>query len=99
MSPMYNADDWSEEFNIKLKYEPMSDSTINKVLVQYKNDDILNYIKELWNLIDYQRKLVSDYNKQIIALKHKEAWKRYDPPEEKFKVSIDKPPKSGNMSC
>ena len=31
--------------------------------------------------------------------KHKEAWKKYDPPEQSFKVSIDKPPKSGNMSC
>ena len=38
MSPMYNADDWSEEFNIELKYEPMSQSTINKILIQYKND-------------------------------------------------------------
>jgi hypothetical protein len=96
---MYNADDWSEEFNIELKYEPMSHSTINKILIQYKNHDILNYIKELWNLIDYQRKLISDYNKEIIALKHKEAWKRYDLPESKFIPSIDKPTKSGNMSC
>lgn len=99
MSPMYNPDDWSKEFNIELKYDPMSSSTINKILVQYKNEDILNYIKELWNLIDYQKKIISDYNKEIIALKHKEAWKRYDLPDEKFKVSVDKPPKSGNMSC
>lgn len=99
MSPMYNPDDWSEEFSIQLKYEPMSDSTINKILTQYKHDEILNYVKELWNLIDYQRKLICDYNKQIVAFKHKEAWKRYDLPESKFQVGVDKPPKSGNMSC
>jgi hypothetical protein len=77
----------------------MSSTTVNKILIQYKNDDIINYIKELWNLIDYQRKLISEYNKEIIAFKHKEAWKRYDLPDEKFKVCVDKPPKSGNMSC
>ena len=99
MSPVYNPDDWSEEFNIQLKYEPMSDSTINKILTQYKNEDILDYVKELWNLINYQRKLISEYNKEIVALKHKEAWKRYDLQDDKFKISIDKPPKSGNMSC
>jgi hypothetical protein len=99
MSPMYNPDDWSEEFDIVLKYEPMSSSTINKILTQYKHDEVLNYIKELWNLIDYQRKLLNEQTKQIVALKHKESWKRYDLPEQSFKVSVDKPPKSGNMSC
>lgn len=96
---MYNPDDWDKEFKIELKYEPMSDSTINRVLVQYKHDDILNYIKELWDLIDYQRKMISTYNKEIIALKHKEAWKRYDLPDIAFVSPIDKPAKSGNMSC
>lgn len=99
MSPMYNPDDWSEEFDIVLKYEPMSSSTINKILTQYKNDEVLNYIKELWNLIDYQRKLLNEQTQKIVALKHKESWKRYDLPEKSFQVSVDKPPKSGNMSC
>lgn len=99
MSPVYNPDDWSEKFNIQLKYNPMSEFTINKILTQYKNDEIINYIKELWNLIDYQRKLISDSNKEIVALKHKEAWKRYDLSDEKFKKPIDKSSKSGNMSC
>jgi hypothetical protein len=96
---MYNADDWGEEFDIVLKYEPMSSSTINRVLTQYKNDDILNYIKELWNLIDYQRKLLNEQTQKIVALKHKESWKRYDLNPEKFQPSVDKPEKSGNMSC
>jgi|GEM_PF-5975342 len=99
MSPMYNPGDWEKEFDIELKYRPMSESTVNKILIQYKHDDILNYIKELWSLIDYQRKLISDYNKEIIALKHKEAWKRYDLPDIRFHNTIDKPAKSGNISC
>lgn len=100
MSPMYNPDEWDKEFKMVLKYEPMSEYTINKILVQYKYDDVLNYIKELWNLIDYQRKMIAEQDSKIIALKHKQAWKRYDLPEEAFKVSDNtKPPKSGNMSC
>ena len=99
MSPMYNPDDWSEEFDIKLKYEPMSNSTVNKILTQYKNEEILEYIKELWDLIDYQRGLISKYTQQIIAMKHKDAWKRYDLDPQAFEASIDKPTKSGNMSC
>ena len=99
MSPMYNADDWGKEFDMTLKYEPMSNSTVNKILIQYKHDEILNYIKELWNLIDYQRKLLDEQTKQIVAIKHKIAWQRYDLSEQSFKVAIDKPPKSGNMSC
>jgi len=99
MSPMYNPDDWSEKFDIVLKYEPMSSSTINTVLIKYKNDEVLDYIKELWNLIDYQRKVLNEQTQQIVALKHKESWKRYDRPDQSFKVSVDKPPKSDNMSC
>ena len=41
--------------------------------------------------------------KQIIALKHTEAWKHYNKPVEKSDQSVrkyvDKPPKSDNMSC
>ena len=103
MSPMYNPDDWSEEFDIKLKYEPMNSSTINNVLTQYKNDEVLNYIKQLWDLIDYQRKVMADQTKVIVAIKHKVAWKRYDKEIDNNdpvnRTSVDKPAKSGNMSC
>ena len=98
MSPMYNPDDWSQEFDIVLKYEPMSSSTVNNVLTKYKNQEVLEYIKELWNLIDYQRKIINQQTQEIVAIKHQQSWKRYDLPESKFS-SIDKPPKSGNMSC
>lgn len=99
MSPMYNPDDWSEEFDIVLKYEPMNSSTVNNILTQYKNDDILNYIKELWNLIDYQRKIITEQTKTIVAIKHKIAWSRYDKDESVFTEHLDKPKRSGTIGC
>lgn len=103
MSPMYNPDDWNKEFDLTLKYEPMSENNVNKILNQYKHDEVLDYIKQLWNLIDYQRKTISEQTKQIVAIKHQVAWKRYDKPIEEYDSStrtyVDKPSKSGNMSC
>jgi hypothetical protein len=99
MSPMYNPNDWSDEFDIKLKYEPMNSSIINKILTQYKNDDVLNYIKELWNLIDYQKKIITEQTKQIVAIKHKVAWKRYDKDESVFTEHLDKPKRTDTMGC
>jgi hypothetical protein len=99
MSPMYNAEDWGKEFDLTLKYEPMSETNINRILVQYKHDDILEYIKELWNLIDYQRKVISEQTKQIVAIKHKMAWKRYDKDESIFTEHLDKPKRSDTMGC
>jgi hypothetical protein len=43
--------------------------------------------------------MINKQRVEIIGLIHKQSWKRYDLPEESFKVSVDKPPKSGNMSC
>ena len=78
MNPMYNPEDWSKEFDLTLKYEPMSETNINRVLTQYKHDDIINYIKQLWNLIDYQRKIISEQNKELVAIKHKNIWLHYN---------------------
>ena len=36
---MYNPDDWSQEFDMTLKYEPMSSSTVNTILSKYKNNE------------------------------------------------------------
>jgi hypothetical protein len=96
---MYNPEDWSEEFDLTLKYEPMSENTINKMLIQYKHDDVLNYIKELWNLIDYQRKTMTELNKQLVAIKHKVAWKRYDKDDSIFTEHLDKPKRTDTMGC
>ncbi len=99
MSPMYNPDDWSQEFDMTLKYEPMSSSTINNILTQYKNDEVLNYIKQLWDLIDYQRKYIAEQTKTIVAMKHKVAWKRYDKDESIFTDHLNKPKRTDNMGC
>lgn len=85
------------------KYDPVDISKVNNVLTQYKGQPVLDYIIELYKLIEYQRQRLSEQEKQIIALKHTEAWKHYDKPVDNYDPSsrkyVDKPPKSGNMSC
>jgi hypothetical protein len=85
------------------KYDPVDISTVNNTLTQYKGQPVLDYIIELYKLIEYQRQRLSEQEKQIIALKHTEAWKHYDKSIENYDPStrkyLDKPPKSGNMSC
>ena len=81
------------------KYEPMNPEKVKLIMEAYKNEQVYQYILELYELITYQKKMINEQRIEIIGLKHKESWKRYDLPEEKFKVSIDKPAKSGNMSC
>lgn len=83
----------------KFKYEPMSPDKVKLIMEAYKNEQVYDYILELYELINYQKNMINQQRIEIISLKHKEAWKRYDLPEDTFKVSIDKPPKSGNMSC
>jgi hypothetical protein len=84
------------------KYDPVDISTVNNILTQYKGQPVLDYIIELYKLIEYQRQRLSEQEKQIIALKHTEAWKHYDKSIENYDPStrkyLDKPPKSGNMS-
>lgn len=82
----------------KFKYEPMSPSKIKLIMDAYKNEQIYDYIQELYELINYQKSIINEQRVEIIALKHKEAWKRYDKPDIK-EYSVDKPAKSGNMSC
>ena len=96
--PNWNPDD----FDMTLKYEPMDLSKVNSILTQYKGQPVLDYIIQLYKLIEYQRQRLSEQEKQIIALKHTEAWKHYDKPMENYdpvtRKYLDKPPKSGNMS-
>lgn len=66
------------------KYNAIDPSRVNQVLTKYKGQEILDYVIELYRLIDYQKDLISQYEKKIIAFKHHEAWKHYDKPIEKY---------------
>lgn len=85
-----------------LIYNIVTDQEINRVISQNKDNPLLSYVKDLLSLIEYQRKSIADLNKTIIALKHKDAWSRYDRPIEEYdsinRKFIDKNPKSDNMN-
>lgn len=69
---------------MNFKYDPVSQEKINDILESYKDQSVLEYMKDLWNLIDYQKKLIDKQEKQLISLKHIEAWKHYDKPIEAY---------------
>ena len=86
-----------------LKYDPVSTSKVNEVLSKYQGHEILSYIIDLFNLIEYQKQIIFEQEKKIIAFKHHVAWEQYNKPIESYDPAtrkyVDKPPKSGNMSC
>jgi len=82
----------------KFKYEPMSPDKVKLIMEAYKNEQVYDYILELYELINYQKEMISQQRVEIIALKHKQSWKQYDN-DTKCKPGIDKPCKRGNMSC
>jgi hypothetical protein len=60
------------------KYEPMSPLKVKTIMEAYKHEQVYDYIMELYELINYQKKTIGEQRVEIIALKHKAAWKRYD---------------------
>lgn len=62
----------------KFKYDPVNQSKVNEILSKYKGQEVLEYIIDLYKLIDYQKELILNQNRQLIALKHTEAWKHYE---------------------
>lgn len=83
--------------NITLKYECLND--FENITNSCSDQNIKNLLYQLRDLIFYQMNEIKNQRMKIIAYEHKESWKRYDLPETNFKVDVDKPPKSGNMSC
>lgn len=61
-----------------LKYDPVNSSKVNSIINEYKNQPVLEYIIELYKLIEYQRNIITKQEKQLIALKHIDAWKHYE---------------------
>jgi hypothetical protein len=78
MSDQYDPNWNPDDYDMKLKYEPMDLSKVNAILSKYKGQPVLDYIIELYKLIEYQKQRLNEQEKQIIALKHTEAWKHYD---------------------
>jgi hypothetical protein len=103
MSEAYDPNWNPDDYDMTLKYEPMNLSKVSIILSQYKGQQVLDYIIELYKLIEYQKKRIFEQEKEIIALRHEKAWKHYDKPIENYDPTtrkyVDKPPKSGNMSC
>jgi hypothetical protein len=81
----------------------MSPDKVKLIMEAYKNEQVYDYIMELYELVNYQKDIINQQRVQIIALKHKEAWKHYDRPLDQYNTEqrkyIDRPDKSGNMSC
>lgn len=75
---------------MNFKYDPVDSNKVHQILSTYKDQPILEYIIELWKLIDYQKNLITKQEKQIVALKHIEAWKHYDKPIENYNCNTRK---------
>lgn len=60
-----------------LKYSSVLSENKKQIANIYKDYQITEHIDELYSLIDYQMKIISEQRQQIVADKHKEAWKHY----------------------
>jgi len=88
----------------QLKFHCMRHERVNQILSQHKDNPLLDYVKELWNLIEY----IDDRNewdrKALIAFRHKHAWRMYDKDISLYNIETrtyeDRPVKtSENRSC
>jgi hypothetical protein len=81
---------------IPLKYQCLDRFT--EIYSNCKEKNTRSLLQDLKELINYQMTEITNQRSQIVAIKHKYAWRNYDKPFVNEKP-IDKPPKSGNMSC
>jgi hypothetical protein len=87
--------------HIPLKYECLNG--LSDKIKSCSDDSIAKLLIEMYDLIIYQMNEIKEQRMEIIAFKHRAAWKHYDRPMDQYdtekRVYVDKPPKSGNMSC
>lgn len=85
------------------KFYCMREDKINEILSKYKDDPLLDYVKELWNLVDWLNHRNDKDMKAHCALKHKVAWSNYDKPIGDYdtETRVYKPSKNSNsnFSC
>lgn len=87
--------------NIHHKYDCLN--KLDQIVKNSTDSDAINLILDMRDLIFYQMHEIRDQRTDIISMKHKNAWKHYDRPLEEYSNAtrsyVDKPQKSGNMSC
>ena len=85
------------------KFYCVRQEKIHDILSQHKDNLLLDYVKELWSLIDYINQRNEKDRRVLIALKHKTAWSHYDKNPSLYNSetrTYSKPPKTGeNYSC
>lgn len=76
---------------------------IPEIIKQCNNQKTIDLINNMQELIFYQMQEIRNQRTEIIAIKHKQSWTHYDKPIDQYDPStrkyVDKPPKSGNISC
>ena len=87
--------------HIPLKYECLDRFT--DIVKNCTDDPAAKLLIEMFDLIRYQMEEIKNQRIEIIAYKHQKAWTHYDRPLNEYDTEqrkyIDKPEKSGNMSC
>lgn len=87
--------------HIPLKYECLN--RYQEILSKCTDNSTKQLLIEMFDLIRYQMREIQDQRMIIIAQKHQESWTHYDRPLDQYDITqrkyIDKPSKSGNMSC
>lgn len=76
---------------------------LDQIVKSCTDTDAINLILDMRDLIFYQMHEIRDQRTEIISMKHQNSWKHYDKPIENYDPAtrkyVDRPPKSGNMSC
>ena len=87
--------------HIPLKYECLD--RYADVMSKCNDDNVKQLLVQMFDLIRYQMEEIKHQRMEIIAFKHQKAWTHYDRPIDQYDTEqrkyVDKPPKSGNMSC
>ena len=89
------------KYNIPLKYRHLDD--IENSINSCQDTKIQQLLSDLKDLIFYQMKEIRDQRAEIIAIKHKTSWKRYDRSIEDYSKEtrkyVDRPDSTDTMCC
>jgi len=86
---------------IPLKYECLD--RFSDVVKNCSDNTAAKLLVEMFDLIIYQMHEIKTQRIDIVGMKHKIAWNHYDRPISEYDSStrqyVDRPAKSGNISC